>query len=212
MIITTLTLGLWPKQGHGNVWAKNATRGSHSHSQEWKRVWGNERTHSQVDSHFGSYEVSNVHRTIQGSKPIRWRFHYTIGNFLKLKYLKLARMIHLNTYKSYDPKKSWKSKCQFDSQPLKVENCHDLHVWRWYATYHWKAFNKGYNFVLNLTSIGGFHKKLSASKVARVPISIISRLLNWESQKTWHLGEAPWLITENTTRGKVMVFPKSGPW
>jgi hypothetical protein len=40
----------------------------------------------------------------------------------------------------------------------------------WHATYFWKTINKGYNFALNLTSIGGLNKKLWASKMAKVPI------------------------------------------
>jgi hypothetical protein len=40
---------------------------------------------------------------------------------------------------------------------------------------------KGYNFALNLVSIGGLQKKLWASKVARVPISGILGLPSWES-------------------------------
>jgi hypothetical protein len=45
---------------------------------------------------------------------------------------------------------------------------------RWRATYHWKAFNKGYNFALDLTSIGGLHTKLWASIVTGIPILGIS--------------------------------------
>jgi hypothetical protein len=42
--------------------------------------------------------------------------------------------------------------------------------------YHWKALDEGYNFALNLISLKGFHAKLWAPKVARVPIVRISRL------------------------------------
>jgi hypothetical protein len=67
--MTTLILGLRPRQGHGKVQAKSATRKSHLHS------WSvNEPTHSQVDSHFGNwslYEVSNVQREISRVK-IHW--------------------------------------------------------------------------------------------------------------------------------------------
>ncbi len=35
-------------------------------------------------------------------------------------------------------------------------------------TYHWKAFNKGYNFALDFISIRGLHTKLWGPKVARV--------------------------------------------
>jgi len=43
-------------------------------------------------------------------------------------------------------------------------------------TYRWKAFNKGYNFTLDLISIGGFHEKLWRPKLARVPTLAISGL------------------------------------
>jgi hypothetical protein len=46
-------------------------------------------------------------------------------------------------------------------------------------TYHWKSFNKGYNFSSNLILIEGLYKKLWASKVSKVPIS-----------KKLHLGAA----------------------
>ncbi len=36
--VTTLTLGLWPRQGHGKMQAKNATRESHLHSQECEKM------------------------------------------------------------------------------------------------------------------------------------------------------------------------------
>ncbi len=44
---------------------------------------------------------------------------------------------------------------------------------KWHVTYRWKAFDKGYNFSLEFTSIGGFHNKLWASKVVGVPISVV---------------------------------------
>ncbi len=76
-----------------------------------------------------------------------------------------------------------KSKCQFDSQPLKVKNHHELRVCRKCAIYRWKTLDEGYNFALEFTSIEGFHKKLWASKLAKNPISRISGLPTWESQK-----------------------------
>ncbi len=48
----------------------------------------------------------------------------------------------------------------FDSQPLKIKNCLELHVCKRRATCRWKALNNGYNFALVLTLIGGLHKKL----------------------------------------------------
>jgi len=50
---------------------------------------------------------------------------------------------------------------------------------KWYATYCWKALDKGYNFAVDLTSIEGLHKKLYASKVTEIPISRISGFPTW---------------------------------
>jgi hypothetical protein len=84
-------------------------------------------------------------------------------------------MTHLDTWnRSYGQKKSRESNWQFDSWPLKVENHPDFLAWRWCATYHWKALNKGYNFSLDFISIWGLQIKLWAPKVARVPTLAIS--------------------------------------
>jgi hypothetical protein len=46
----------------------------------------------------------------------------------------------------------------------------------WFLTYHWKAFDKGYNFTLDLTLIEGIYKKLRTSKMLEVSILGISGL------------------------------------
>jgi hypothetical protein len=89
------------------------------------------------------------------------------------------------------PKKGRESNCQFDSRPLKVNNFLDFLGYRWRATYHWKAFDEGYNFALDLTSIGVFHEKLWASKVTGVPILGISGLPSGSLRTKWHLGAGP---------------------
>jgi hypothetical protein len=63
----------------------------------------------------------------------------------------------------------------YDSQSLKVRNHPDFLVCKWVATYRWKDLDEGYNFSSNLTSIGGIHTKLWASKIVEVPIPGISR-------------------------------------
>jgi len=60
-------------------------------------------------------------------------------------------------------------------------------VWRWLATYCWKALEKGYNFSWDLTSIGGLHIKLWDSKIEGVPILGISRLPLGSPRTKWHL-------------------------
>jgi len=121
----TLALGSWPRKKHGKVWAENVS---------------GEITHSQMDFHFGYwnfYGVPNFHKVIWRVK-IYWiaDFFIPLKKLLRLKCLKWVHMIHLSTYNtSYGWKKSQESKCQFDSPPLKVENCLELHVFKWHATY-----------------------------------------------------------------------------
>jgi len=43
-------------------------------------------------------------------------------------------------------------------------------------TYYWKALDEGYNFALDLISIGNLHAKLWACKVAEIRAVRISRL------------------------------------
>jgi hypothetical protein len=74
----------------------------------------------------------------------------------------------------FGPKEGPRS--QIDSRPLKVRNRPNFLAWRWCATYHWKALDKGYNFALDLISIGGLHTKLWAPKVDGVPTLRISGL------------------------------------
>jgi hypothetical protein len=73
-------------------------------------------------------------------------------------------------------RKGQESNWQFDSRSLKVGNQPDFLSCRQHATYRWKNLNKGYNFALDLIKIKGFHAKLCALKVARVPAVGISGL------------------------------------
>jgi len=117
-----------------------------------------------------------------------WRVLYIIGKILKLRCLNWACMIHLNIWNtSYGQKKGRESNWQFDSRPLKVGNHPDFLVCRWRATYHWKALDEGYNFVLDLILIGGLHAKLWAYKVTRNPFVRILRLPLWSYGTKCHL-------------------------
>ncbi len=46
----------------------------------------------------------------------------------------------------------------------KNQESSQIFVRRWHGTYRGKALNKGYNFILDLTSIKGLHTKLWAPK------------------------------------------------
>jgi len=86
---------------------------------------------------------------------------------------------------SHDP---LKHKLWSKEGPLKIKNCPNFLTCRWRVTNRWKTLNKGYNFVLDLTLIGVIHKKLWASKVARVQILGILELPFGSPKKKLHLG------------------------
>jgi len=122
-------------------------------------------------------------------------------------------MTHLSTENTnYGQEKGRKSKCQFDSPPLKVGNRSEIHACGWCNTYRWKALDENYNFFLDLTLIKGLHNKLWASKVPEVIISIILGLSTQEPRKNDFWMQPIWLIIENTIMRKVVAFLKFDPW
>jgi hypothetical protein len=135
------------------------------------------------------WSLESSKRYFKNQNSLDYKIPCTIGKLLKLKCLKWARMTHLSTSNtSYGQKKGRESKCQFDSHPLKVKNRPEIGVYKWRATYHWKALNKGYNFVLDFTLIKIQQKKLWASKVTGVPISGLPSL---ESENKMTFGCGP---------------------
>ncbi len=128
---------------------------------------------------------------------------------MERKCLKWACMTHLDTQNtSYGQMKGWKSNWQFDSRPLKVENHPDFLVCRLHAIYHWNALNKGYNFPLDLISIGGLHTKLWAPKIAGVPTLGISGLPLGSPRTKWHLGAGPVARHKIYYKGGLGGFPQ----
>jgi len=125
----------------------------------------------------------------RGPNSMDWQVPYIIENLLECRFFKGVRMTHLDTPNtSCGQKKGRESNWQFDSQLLKVKNHPEFLAFRWRATYHWKSFNKGYNFALNLISIKGLHKKLWTPKVTEIVVVGISGLPLGSPRTKWHLG------------------------
>jgi hypothetical protein len=126
-------------------------RGHISCFHECKKVWGNETFALPSELPLWELEsmwiLESLEGDCRGPNSLDWRVTYIIWNILEHSCLKWDCMTHLGTWNiSYGQKKVRKSNCQFDSQPLKVMNHRDFLTCRWRATYHWKAFNEGYNF------------------------------------------------------------------
>ncbi len=79
---------------------------------------------------------------------------------------------------------------------------------RWSATHYWKALDKGYNFVSNLITIGGLHRKLCALKVARIPTVGISGVPLGSPRTKIHLDVAPVESCKVYYMGKGDGFPQ----
>jgi hypothetical protein len=146
-----------------------------------QRVWGNELSHSQMNSHVGSWSPERTpessERDCRSQNSLPWKVLYIIGKLLKCRCLKWASMTHLDIWNtSYGQKKGRESNWQFDSRPLKEKNRPDLLSCRQRATYRWKALDEGYNFALDHIAIRGLQKKLYALKVLGVPAGGISGL------------------------------------
>jgi hypothetical protein len=88
-----------------------------------QRMWGNEPSHPQVNSHCASWSPKWTpkfsERDFKGQNPSAWKFIYIIGKLLKRRCLKWARITHLDIWNtSYDQKKGRESNWQFDSRPI----------------------------------------------------------------------------------------------
>jgi hypothetical protein len=85
-------------------------------------------------------------------------------------------------------------------------------VLRWYETYHWKYFNEGYNFALDIIPIGGLHTKLWGPKVVGILSLGILGLPFGSSKTKCHLDVG--LVERHKIyyKGEGGGFPKSEPW
>jgi hypothetical protein len=147
-IVTTLNLGLQPRQGLARLWAKKEAKKSHLMLPRVQKNVKSETSHSQVNSHCVSWSPKWTSEFSEGNgkgqNPLVWRFFYIIGSLLKMKCLKWVSMTHLDIWNtSYGQKKGRESNWQLDSQPLKVKNRPNILLFRWRAKYHCKDLNEG---------------------------------------------------------------------
>jgi hypothetical protein len=142
---------------------------------------------------------------------------YIIGKLLKLRYLKWARIAHLDIWNtSYGQKKGQESNSResagFDSRRLKVRNRPKILGCRELATYRWKGLDKTYNFAWDRIAIRGLLAKLWGSKVPGVLFGAISGLPLGSPGKNSHLDVASVESCRVYYKGEGGGFPKSGPW
>jgi hypothetical protein len=193
--VATLALGSRPRQGFARLRVKREAKNHTTYSRECEKVWGNEPSHPKGVPFWELESQWTPESSIgdcRGQNSMAWKVLYINGKLLKLRYLKWARIAHLDIWNtSYSQKKGRESNWQFDSRPLKVKNRLDFFSCRWHATYHWKALNKRYNFVLDLILIRGLHAKLWRPKFTGIPTLAISKLPLGSSGTKNHLDVGP---------------------
>jgi hypothetical protein len=91
---------------------------------------------------------------------------------------------------------------------IKSRESLDFLACKWHATYHWKAFDKNYNFALDFIPTGGLHTMLWASKVVGVPILGILGLPLGSPGTKWHLGAGPLVKHKIYYKGEGGGFPQ----
>ncbi len=128
----------------------------------------------------------------RGQNSIAYGVLYIIGKILKRRYLKWARIAHLDiSNTSYGQKKGRESNsgksASFDSWPLKVRNRPEKLGCRGRATNRWKGLDEIYNFALDRIAIQGLLAMLWGSKVPGVPFGAISGLPRGSPGKNSHL-------------------------
>jgi hypothetical protein len=109
--VVTLTLGSQPRQGVTRVRVKKETWESHHILPGMQRVWGHEPSHSQVNSHVGSWSPQWTSEFLEcncrGQNSLLRKVIYITGKLLKRRCQKWARISHLNICNtSYGQKKN----------------------------------------------------------------------------------------------------------
>jgi len=124
--VATLALDSQPRQGFARLWAKREARSHTTYSRECEKVWGNELSHPkgiplwELESQWTPKFSKGDYK---GQNSMAWKVLYINGKLLERKYLKWARIAHLDIWNtSYVQKKGQESNWQFDSRPLKVGN------------------------------------------------------------------------------------------
>jgi hypothetical protein len=205
--VATLVFGLRPRQKVVRFGAKRETQESHHMLPRVQRVWGNEPSHSQVNSHVGSWSpkwiLESSEHNCRGQNPSTWRILYIIQKLLKCKCLKWAHITHLDIWStSYDQEKGQES------------NGTDLISSRAGNVRHIVG-----ELSTRVTTLLETSLQLEVCTRSYVPPKLRESQL-WEFQDS-HLGVPkqkaiwmwpPWRGTKYIIRGKVVVSPKSGPW
>jgi len=133
------------------------------------QVWGWSPTLGKVEGLESSETPECSELDSKAQNTLHWGVFGVIGNFLKRRYRKWARIGNSDICSpSYGQKKGREPNWQFDSRPLKVGNRPLLDVRIENATQRWKALDESYNIDSRLVPVRVRGEELGPSKVPRV--------------------------------------------
>jgi hypothetical protein len=152
-----------------------------------QRVWGNEPSHSEVNSHVGSWspelspDFSKRNFRRQNSSP--WNVIYIIENILKLICLKWACIAHLDIYNtSYGQKKDRESDWQFDSRPLKSQESTQFPCMQATCDIPLKSSRRGLQLCFKLHCDRRFAQEVTRPQNCKSPSCCNFGTFTWESR------------------------------
>jgi hypothetical protein len=197
-IVTTLTLGLWPRQRLARAQAKRRMW-------EWKLTLSSELPIWELESPW----TPKLSKSDCKSQNIsHWGVFYIVGKLLKCKCLKWDRMTRLDICNtSYGKKKGRESNWQFDSQPWKVLPCVQVT-----CDTPLESSSQELQLCFRPRLDQRSKHRAMASQSCENPTLAVSRPL-WESRKK----KAIWMwasrrVAKSTIWGKVVASPESRLW
>jgi hypothetical protein len=186
-----------------------------------QRVWGNEPSHSQVNSHVGSWSPERTPKSSEhdcrGQICSLQRVLYIIEKVLKCRCPKWPRMSHLDICStSYGQKKGRESNCQFEINRLPTTKSRESTRFTWLqATCHisLESSRQGLQLCFRPHCDRRFAEEVMHPQSPESPCWRDFGTPTRESRERKAIWmQAPWSVTEYTIRGKVVASPKSGPW
>jgi len=213
--VATLALGSRPMQGFARLRAKREVESRTTYSRECEKVWGNEPSHPkgvplwELESR---WTPKSLEGNFRGQNSMAWGVLYINKKLLECKYLKWARIAHLDIWNtSYGQKKGRESK-EGGLPTTKSRESTRFPCMQMVCDIPLESLTRDTTLLQTSSQSNVFTKSYGPPKSRK---SQLWRF--WDS----HLGVpgqnviwmwAPWRGAEYTIREKVVASAKSGAW
>jgi hypothetical protein len=183
-----------------------------------KRVWGNEPSHSQVNSHVGCWSPKwppkLSEHDCRGQNSLPWKVFYITETLLKRRCLKWARIAHLDVWNTnYGQKKGQESKLAIWLPTIKSRELTQCPCVQAASDIPLESSQQGLQLHFKPHCNRRFARQIMRLQSHESPKCGNFGTPTWESRNKKPFGcGPPWRGTKYTMRGKVVASPKSGLW